>query len=515
MSISVAGKSASADSSSANDGGSYSNALKSTASIGLASVIHAALGIVRTKCVALLLGPAGVGLIGTYTSILSVAGTLAGMGITSSGVRHIAEAAGQADVQRIAAAANALRWATRVLGLAGAFLTFLFAPLLSEWTFGNHDHSMALRILAVTVFFTCLSGGQVALLQGLRRIGDLVRVNIVGSLVGTFVGVPLVWFWGMDAIVPLLVCVPAAAVLSSWFFVRRVPVPRVHLSWAEVLRECRPLLGLGFAMMASALLSVLVGYFLRLVVLRKLGIEAAGQYQAAATLSLMYVGFVLGAMGTDFYPRLTAACHDANAMHRVLNEQTEISILLAAPGILATLTLAPLIIRVFYSRAFGDAVEVLQWQTLGVALRVVSWPLGYAILAQGRGVLYFCTELFANLLHASLIWVCIDSNGLAGTGQAFAGMYAAYWAVVYWVVRRNTGLHYGREIRWLIVISFVSCLATFAAMRLMPWVAGLAIGAVMTSVVGVYSLNMLARRAPGLKPIRWWRKLLSGLRSNP
>lgn len=42
------------------------------------------------------------------------------------------------------------------------------------------------------------------------------------------------------------------------------------------------------------------------IVVRSLGLDAAGLFQAAATLSTLYIGVILTAMGADFYPRLTA-----------------------------------------------------------------------------------------------------------------------------------------------------------------------------------------------------------------
>ena len=46
------------------------------------------------------------------------------------------------------------------------------------------------------------------------------------------------------------------------------------------------------------------------VVASQAGLEAAGLYQAAWTLSGLYVGFILQSMGTDFYPRLVGCCED-------------------------------------------------------------------------------------------------------------------------------------------------------------------------------------------------------------
>ncbi len=104
--------------------------------------------------------------------------------------------------------------------------------------------------------------------------------------------------------------------------------------------------------MSSGLLMMGAAYVIRIVVRRDAGLEAAGFYQAAWMLGGLYVGFILQAMGTDFYPRLVRVCSDHAQSTRVVNEQAHVSILLAAPGVLATLTFAPLVLTAFYSAEF-------------------------------------------------------------------------------------------------------------------------------------------------------------------
>ena len=82
--------------------GSYGQILKSTALIGGTSVLNIMVGVARSKAIALILGPSGVGLNGIYGSITGMAELIAGMGISSSGVRQIAEAAGSGDQVRVA-----------------------------------------------------------------------------------------------------------------------------------------------------------------------------------------------------------------------------------------------------------------------------------------------------------------------------------------------------------------------------------------------------------------------------
>ena len=97
----------------------YGQILKSSALIGGSTVVNIGLGIVRTKAMAVLLGPAGVGLMGIYSSIADLARTIAGMGINSSGVRQIAEAAGTGDTERIARTVTTLRRVALLLGSGG------------------------------------------------------------------------------------------------------------------------------------------------------------------------------------------------------------------------------------------------------------------------------------------------------------------------------------------------------------------------------------------------------------
>ncbi len=61
--------------------------------------------------------------------------------------------------------------------------------------------------------------------------------------------------------------------------------------------------------MASRLLTFGAAYAIRIIVLKD-GVMATGLYQAAWGLGGLYAGFFLQAMGTDFYPRLTATADD-------------------------------------------------------------------------------------------------------------------------------------------------------------------------------------------------------------
>src|SRR5450432_1423810 len=127
----------------------YGQILKSSAMIGGSSVVNIGIGIIRTKAMALLLGPAGVGLMGLYGSILNLAESIASMGINSSGVRQIAEAAGSGETGRIGRTAATVRRTAIVLGVLGAVLLVVFSRQISTLTFGSDQHAADVATLSL------------------------------------------------------------------------------------------------------------------------------------------------------------------------------------------------------------------------------------------------------------------------------------------------------------------------------------------------------------------------------
>lgn len=468
--------------------------------MGGAQVISLLVGALRMKALALLLGPAGVGLAGLYTTAVALVGSLAGLGLGNSGVRQIAEAAGSGDQVRVARTIVSLRRASLAAGVVGMLVVIALAAPLSRGTFGDNKHVLGMALMSLTLLFAGISAGQTALLQGLRRLLDLAASQVIGALFGTVASVALVYWLRERGVVPFLVTNSAFAILLSWWFARRVPVQPVRVTLRETLTETRGLLGLGMAFTASALLSGAVAYLTRVLVQRQLGMDAVGLYQATWLLSSYYVSFVLTAMATDFVPRLTAVANDHPAVNRLVNEQAEMGILVAVPGVLATLALAPWVLQVFYSGAFTAAAEIVRWQIIGIFLRVVSWPLGYVFIAKGRSAYFITVEVVAASIHVALIFGCMKFWGLNGVGIAFALLYLVVTGMNFLLCRNLTGFHWSARSLKILVPAVLAVALTFLAVRFLPspWGAVASLG--LTAVVTVGCLRGL-QRLLGISPV--------------
>jgi len=208
------------------------------------------------------------------------------------------------------------------------------------------------------------------------------------------------------------------------------------------------------------------------------------------------VSFILQAMGADFYPRLSAVANDNAECNRLVNEQALIGLLLAGPGVIATLTFAPLVIALFYSTKFGAAVGVLRWICLGATLQVVTWPMGFIIVAKARQGLFLFSESVWTIAAVGLAWVCIAWRGLDGAGIAFFLAYVFHGVLVYPIVRRLSGFRWSFANRQtgLLLLSLIA--VVFCGFYLMPlvWASGVGILALVAS--GAYSLRILLHLLP-------------------
>ena len=112
--------------------------LKTTTIFGGAQVIIVLSGLAKSKIIALLIGPAGVGISTLYNNILTMLSGIIGLGIGLSAIREIAK---EEDIEKRLEIALLTKRLILLLSVAGFLITFLLSRLLSEIQFGNSQYT--------------------------------------------------------------------------------------------------------------------------------------------------------------------------------------------------------------------------------------------------------------------------------------------------------------------------------------------------------------------------------------
>ena len=444
--------------------------------------------------VAILLGPEGIGLVSLYQSIIDLVGNVAGLGIASSGVREVAEACASNDSRRIAVATQTLKRLSWLTGVLGWLVTAALSYPLSQWILGSHLHAGAIALLGASLLFTMASGGQMACIQGMRRIGDLAKLQILSMCMSTAVAIGIYFWLKEKGILPVLISSAIISFAGSWWYASRLRIEKIDLDWISTWQNSKRLIQLGIAFMWSALMTAGVAFVIRAMITRDLGIEANGIFQSAWAISGMFAGFILSAMGTDFYPRLTAAAHDNAVMNKLVNEQTEIGILLALPGLVGTIVFAPIVMKIFYSAKFVAGADLLPWMVLGILFKIISWPMGFIQLAKGATRWFVASETFFGISLGGLTFLLLKFKGLEGAAYSFVLIYLVYIILMLYTSKKLSNFIWNKQNIQLFIKAGAIVAGSFASVQILSQRFNFLIGIILCIISCIISWIELKQR---------------------
>jgi len=445
------------------------------------------MAVLRHKAVALTMGPAGIALLGLFTTLHQSAHQLAGLGLASGAVREIA-AAREAPA-RLARLRRVLLWASLAQGgLAMAALWVWRAPL-AVLVFDDPGRAGDVALTGLAVLLGLIALAQAALLRGFGRIDDLGRVMVVGAVLGTLIGLATVLAGG--ALVWLVVLHQAGLVAVGTVAVLRLPRPvPAPAGFARLLADWRPMAAVGLAVMLAALAVSATQLLLRALILREMGAEAAGHVTAAWSVGMQYVGFVLGAMGADFFPRLSRLAGDRGAFTALILVQARVALALGGPVLLALIGVAPWAMALLYSDAFGPAAAILQWQVLGDVFKLAAWPLGFALIAAGRSRLYLAVEIVWCAAYLGTVVPGLGLFGLEAAGIGFLLACCAHLAVLTLATAHVAGFRWAPDLVRMMLGHAVLAALVLGLARVAP-LAGAALGLGLAGLTGIAGLRLV------------------------
>lgn len=487
-----------AESTSENQTSSYRSIFKATSLFGGVQLYSILIQIIKSKVIAVLLGPLGVGLQGLYQSALDLVKQTTSLGISQSAVRDVAEASGSGDIKRISKTITVLRRIVWFTGLLGLIVIATFSPLLSETSFGNKDYIIPFIFLSVILLFDQLSSGQKVLLQGTRRLKDLAKATAIGVTVSLLFSLPLYYFWGESGIVPAMILTSATTLGVSWYYSRRIEIKEIPVTSREVFAEGKTMIVMGISMSLSGVMTMGGAYLIRSLIRKWGGIDEVGLFHAGFVIINTYVGLVFSAIATDYYPRLAAVNKDDEKCKDVVSKQGEISIYLLAPLLSICILLMPFVIELLYSNQFLPADSFIKWACVGMMFRLSSWLVSYIFVAKAESKLFLVNEFIGTFNY---IWISIwgyKLGGLTGMGIAFSANYFVYFLQVYLIAHKRYGFTFSIEYLRSFLVQLTLVTLCLAVMLLLKGVEKYVFGSILVLLTIYVSLLGINNRI-GLK----------------
>ena len=410
---------------------SYGHVLKYTGIFGGVQGLNILIGLVRNKFVALLLGPAGLGLASLFNSVVNFVSQATSFGISFSAIRHLSEIFDSNDESRIRAFVNMVRAWSLVAAVLGMLVCVAAAPAVSRYVVDGNSHLLEIIALAPVVAMLAVTGGETALLKGARRLRELAVAQVYIVIASLVIAVPVYWMLGLAGIVPVILLTTAANMVFTLRYSFRLfpPGSIFRRLFRGGFRGCMArlrcslaggsgMIRLGLAFIVSGVFGSGAEMIIRSFLNNYADLDTVGLYNAGYVIAVTYAGMVFSAMETDYFPRLSAVNHDTAGVNMTANRQIEVSILIIAPMLALMITTLPLLIPLLYSGKFKPVVPMAQVAVLSMYARAAMLPLAYITLAKGDSKAYMAIEGLSAVALTGLVVLCFNAWGLVGTGVA-------------------------------------------------------------------------------------------------
>lgn len=424
--------------------------LKAMSIFGGVQVVNIICSIVRTKLIAVWIGATGMGLFGLYNTAIEMISALSQLGIRNSAVRDIANASGS----RISLIIVVVRRWAWFLGLLGALITLSISPLLSRWTFGDENHIWGFVILSIVLLFNSLTGGELAILQGLQKLKRFANASLFGAVGGLVVSIPMFYYWGIDSVIPSIMVYSFITLVAACFY-KEKNKQKEPVDLKTTIKEGREFIVLGFYMTISSFVVLLASYIFMSYLNSHGGTDIVGYYQAGFTLVSKYVGLVFVAISMEYYPRLAKTIHSDNRTKIFVSHEISIVLWVLMPVIAIFIAADDFIINLLYNEDFEIISMFVSCAVIGSVFRVVSSCMAFVIIAKGDGVIYLVTELLSSALGLALNIIAYNYGGLTALGYAYTLWYLLYTLIVYVVYRYRYNLRLSKGIIKLITMATV------------------------------------------------------------
>ena len=412
---------------------SFDDLLKNLSFFGGVEFLNILFQITRSKFVAVLLGPAGIGLYGLYITSVGLISTLTNCGLDVSGVKFISS--NKNNIKKFANISNLYKSLIKITAILGFITVIIFSPLLSYFTFQNFDHRFAFLLLSIYVFFTQMGHGNNTFLRGLRKQKSFAKSTLLSSLFTLVISVAFYYYFGINGIIPALVLSSISYFIVSQLvnFENNFSIRRFSIK--NNLKDGKDILETGITYSFSGLLIITSSFLIQIFIKHFGSLIEVGLYLAAITIVNKYVNLIFKAMSIDFFPKLSEIESEIES-NELVNQQSILSLLILSPIILLLIIFVKPLLYILYSSEFYSISLLVQLFTVGIFFRTMSWTIAYLFLSKGNTKLYFKNELLFNIHYLLINLFAYMFFGFNGLGFAFILCNFLYFIHIYISAKR-------------------------------------------------------------------------------
>lgn len=401
----------------------------------LSTLVKMLTGLISVKVVAIIIGPAGIALLGQLNNFTTIIMTVASGGISNGITKYIAEYRDSEEKVKIllSTGIRIIICCSFICGL----LLISFHSFLSRFLMQSPDYGYVFFIFGMTVFLYALNLMINSILNGYKEFKKYITINIIGSIVGLLFSLALVFILGLKGALISAVTFQSVIFFISLWLIRKY-------SWVKpmyfkekfdkaIAKKYFHYTIMTFVTAATLPVSQLL---LRGYVISEISSVEAGWWEAMNRISNMYLLVITSSLSVYYLPRLSELQKRSE-----IKEEIYKAYKLIIPMLLVGFTFIYLfrffIIRILFTTEFLPMSDLFIWQLIGDFFKISSWLLAFLMVAKSRTTIFVSTEFLFSALFISLGFLFIKLNGVVGITQAYMINYIIYLFLMVFFYKKN------------------------------------------------------------------------------
>jgi PST family polysaccharide transporter len=405
---------------------------------GISVGVKLASSLVLNKVLAIYVGPAGYAMIGQFQNVVSILVSLAGglmaTGVTKSTAQHFDDEDKQHKVWQ-----TAIRFSLTASILAGLVL-LIAGRRLSEFLLHRADMPSIFLWLVLALPAIAANNLLLAILNGKKEVGVYVTANIIGSLFNLIVISTLAYYFGIYGALVAFCISPAIALLSTAALMARRSWFKPHLLWGKMdASSTGELTGYAIMGLTSALVVPVSHMLIRDYLASRLGLPAAGYWQASWKISEIYLMLITTTLSVYYLPRLS----EIRTAHELRTEIVKVYsfvIPIVVTGAITIYMIRDIIIGLLFTEDFSPMRELFAWQLTGDVIKIGAWVLAFVLIGRAMTKAYVITEVVFSINFFLLSRCLVEIFEINGVAMAHAINYCLYLIVVTYLVKAEMKL---------------------------------------------------------------------------
>lgn len=399
--------------------GEYGRVVKYLGLLGGAQGLSLLVNLLRNKIASTLLGAVGLGLIGLYNRTVQMFSDCTNLSLSYSAIRKLSDTYENATAEDLAHYVKVTRSIALLTGIVGMLLFVMFSPLVMKYISDGSDYSSWYFVaLSPVVLFLAVSGGEVAVLRGVRQLNSLAIYTLWSSFVALLVAVPVYFFFGVAGILPSILIIALLQMLGVLYNSVRLFEYKVAPFSLRLLRDGVEMLKLGAGYIYTTILTSCSVWMIYSMISNIGGDAELGLFSSGYLLLSMLPSVLFAALDSEYYPRLSGAFGNVKVRNTMVNEQIEVHLLVQTPIILAAVAVLPFLFPILYSGEFLPAVAMTRFAMFGLLFHILTYPISFMPLSKGDVLVFILQETVYNVANVTLVIIAYRFWGLEGVGIA-------------------------------------------------------------------------------------------------